>query len=236
MFSNVGQIHHFRVVTPLRVDRGQLAARVAEQEKVIANLRKENETLGNQPQNRETSSLRIDLATARRDIVSLTDRNRELTERMLEQTKTISEFAVGQTERDSRIRELEGQIALETVQTEENDHNFEQSASTVSRFGAIAANGNGTVILTEIDFATAQDAALDARRACLNYGGGQNCIVRATVQDTCAAIARAYPGTKGTPWAVQVGATAGQAGQRAISLCERENGRSCQVTRQACPS
>jgi len=220
----------------LAVARREIADLASKNFDLNERLRKVDEPSGGQTDNREMGSLRQDLATARRDLVSLTDRNSELNEQLRTQTQTIAEFAVGQRDRDNQIKELQQRLGLASLAGEENDYDVTRSTSAVSRFGAIAASGNGTVILTEIDFASPRDASLDAITACRNFGGGFNCNVRQTFEDTCVAIARVKPTNKGSRWSAEDGTSESDAGKRAKSRCEREHGKECQVTRAACPS
>lgn len=167
--------------TALKVDRAQLEARVAEQEKLIARLRDGVAADAVKDSSREASSLREDLAVTRRDIVRLTDENTALKENSRSQTTIITDFVVKIADQDRLINELRQQLAesQSTAETAKHEDDASWLAIAVDQDGA-AATGY---------YENSQFAASSAALArCRKKGSG--CTVVAAYQNTCLALSR----------------------------------------------
>ncbi|TBD04563.1 DUF4189 domain-containing protein [Rhizobium leguminosarum] len=199
------------------VDKSILAARVAEQEKLI-------EARANAIA--ESPSDRAQIADLQGQLNTLKAANTALSERADAQTRTISEWANDRVAMQKQITELTTQL--------ESQPTLAAPAATPSaplqKFAAFAEARNGVVFLTPQLFTTENEARQGALAGCRGFSNGSACQVKSVFSKACAAVARVSPVTRRSPYSFQLGGSPGDAEEMALSECYQANGRPCQIT------
>ena len=218
-------------VSALNLERSLLEARIAEQEKLIARLRNENEVNASADGSREASSYRQDLASARRDIVTLTDENRSLKERVTEQNLTIADYAVKLNELQREMSQLQGQVALKELHETQSDV---EASLPVEKWVAAAVTPGGSVEVVTSQ-PSRNEAASAVMRKCRRKGG--QCQLLGVERDQCVSVARPrqqriMPGNFWEDFSSSRDASA----RNARGKCDRNSGGQCEVAFSYCAS
>lgn len=218
-------------VRALNLERSLLEARITEQEKLIARLRNENEVNASADGSREASSYRQDLASARRDIVTLTDENRSLKERVAEQNLTIADYAVKLNELQREMSQLQGQVALKELHETQSDV---EASLPVEKWVAAAVTPGGSVEVVTSQ-PSRNEAASAVMRKCRRKGG--QCQLLGVEQDQCVSVARPrqqriMPGNFWEDFSSSRDASA----RNARGKCDRNSGGQCEVAFSYCAS